>query len=85
MLIQRMCLCLGPLKSGKTMLLKNLRGDKIDEATITVRTNGVSLYTVRNAGKDFELVIREIGGSMAPIWHHHLDKVFLTWHGSILV
>ncbi|XP_001606840.1 ADP-ribosylation factor-like protein 16 [Nasonia vitripennis] len=71
-----MCLCLGPMKSGKTLLLKNLRGDSIDEANSTVQTNGINLFNVRNSDRHFELVIREIGGSMAPIWRHHLDRVY---------
>lgn len=70
-----MCLCVGPMKSGKTLLLKNLRGDSIDDANSTVQTNGINLFNVRNSDRHFELVIREIGGSMAPIWRHHLDRV----------
>ena len=70
-----MCICLGPIKSGKTLLLKNLRGDIIDDASNSVPTNGLNLFNVRNSDGRFEIEVREIGGSMAPIWKHHLDKV----------
>ena len=72
-----MCLCLGPLKSGKSLLLKNLRGDDIDSASSSVQTNGINMFNVRNNDKEFEMIILEIGGSMAPIWKHYLDKVYL--------
>jgi ADP-ribosylation factor-like protein 1 len=72
-----MCICLGPLKSGKTLLLKNLSGEEIDEATSTVQTDGVNFFNIRNADGRFELEIREIGGSMTPIWKHHFDRVYL--------
>ena len=63
------------MKSGKTLLLKNLRGDSIDDASSTVQSNGINLFNVRSKDGHFEIVIREIGGSMAPIWKHHLDRV----------
>ncbi|XP_058803132.1 ADP-ribosylation factor-like protein 16 [Phymastichus coffea] len=71
-----MCLCIGPMKSGKTLLLRKLRGDDIDDATSVVQTNGINLFMIRSNDKQFELEIREIGGSMAPIWKHHLDRVY---------
>lgn len=70
-----MCLCLGPFKSGKTLLMKSLQGDEIDDATYTVPTNGINLFTVKNDTGEFDMVIKEIGGSMAPIWKHYFDKV----------
>lgn len=70
-----MCLCLGPLKSGKTLLMKSLQGDNIDDATHTVSTNGINLFTVKNGTGEFDMVIKEIGGNMAPIWKHYFDKV----------
>lgn len=70
-----MCLCLGPFKSGKTLLMKSLQGDEIDDATYTVATNGINLFTVKNGTGEFDMVIKEIGGSMAPIWKHYFDKV----------
>ncbi|KAG7202571.1 hypothetical protein KM043_009767 [Ampulex compressa] len=70
-----MCLCLGPVKSGKTLLMKCLQGDEIDDATHTVPTNGINLFTINNNTGEFDMIIREIGGSMAPIWKHYFDKV----------
>ncbi|KAK0087323.1 hypothetical protein PV325_001263 [Microctonus aethiopoides] len=71
-----MCLCLGPAKSGKTLLMKKLQGDcDIDDAYQTVPTNGVNLYTIRSKDGHFDMVVREIGGSMAPIWKHYFDRV----------
>lgn len=73
-----MCLCLGPSKSGKTLLLKCLQGDEIDDATHTVQTNGINLFTVKNDTGEFDMIIREIGGNMAPIWKHYFDKVIVN-------
>lgn len=72
-----MCLCLGPAKSGKTFLMKCLQGDDIDDASHTVSTNGINLFTVKNNTGEFDMVIKEIGGSMAPIWKHYFDKVIV--------
>ncbi|XP_031369288.1 ADP-ribosylation factor-like protein 3 [Apis dorsata] len=69
-----MCLCLGPLKSGKTFLMKRLQGDEIDYATHTVSTNGINLFTIKNDTGEFDMLIKEIGGNMAPIWKHYFDK-----------
>lgn len=70
-----MCLCLGPFKSGKTLLMKSLQGDELDEATHTVPTNGINLFTVKNDTGEYDMVIKEIGGNMAPIWKHYFEKV----------
>ncbi|XP_044012093.1 ADP-ribosylation factor-like protein 16 [Aphidius gifuensis] len=71
-----MCLCLGPRKSGKTLLMKKLQGDEqIDEASHTVPTNGLNLFTIKNKDGHFSTVIKEIGGNMSPIWKHYFDKV----------
>ncbi|OAD56912.1 ADP-ribosylation factor-like protein 16 [Eufriesea mexicana] len=70
-----MCLCLGPIKSGKTFLMKRLQGDEIDNATHTVSTNGINLFTIKNNTGEFDMIIKEIGGSMAPIWKHYFDKI----------
>ncbi|CAK9813522.1 ADP-ribosylation factor-like protein 16 [Anthophora quadrimaculata] len=70
-----MCLCLGPIKSGKTFLMKRLQGDEIDDATHTVSTNGINLFTIKNNTGEFDIVIKEIGGSMAPIWKHYLNTI----------
>lgn len=71
-----MCLCLGALKSGKTLLLKRLQGDEIDDATHTVPTNGINLFTIKNNTGEFDIIVREIGGNMAPIWKYYFDKVY---------
>lgn len=71
----KMCLCLGPFKSGKTLLMKRLQGDDIDDATHVVPTNGINLFTVKNDTDEFDMVIKEIGGNMAPIWKHYFDRV----------
>lgn len=73
-----MCLCLGPSKSGKTLLLKRLRGDEIEDATQTVPTNGVNLFVIKSRDGHFDTVIKEIGGNLAPMWKHYFDKVFFS-------
>lgn len=70
-----MCLCLGPVKSGKTLLMKRLQGDAIDDATQTISTNGVNLFLVKNEQGKSGIIIREIGGNMAPLWKHYLEGV----------
>lgn len=77
-----MCLCLGPAKSGKTFLMKRLQGDEIDDATQTVSTNGVNIFLVKNGAGEFDTIVKEIGGSMAPIWKHYFDKVSLVGHSD---
>lgn len=74
-----MCLCLGPSKSGKTLLLKRLRGDEIEDATQTVPTNGVNLFIIKSRDGHFDTVIKEIGGNLAPMWKHYFDKVLLIF------
>lgn len=80
-----MCLCLGPFKSGKTLLMKSLQRDEIDDATYTVPTNGINLFTVKNDTGEFDMVIKEIGGSMAPIWKHYFDKVVVSQNNHITI
>ena len=70
-----MCLCLGPVKSGKTLLMKRLQGDSIDDATQTIPTNGVNLFLVKSEQRQSGIIIREIGGNMAPLWKHYLEGV----------
>ncbi|ODM92230.1 ADP-ribosylation factor-like protein 16 [Orchesella cincta] len=81
------CLCIGPISSGKTMLLKRLQGIEVDESTSTVETVGsniVQIAKVSSVGNDGEskksgsmsakeeeknfVGIREVGGSMSPLW-----------------
>lgn len=80
-----MCLCLGPSKSGKTFLMKYLQGDEVDDATHTVSTNGINLFTVKNNTGEFDMIIKEIGGSMAPIWKHYFDKVIFRFSAKTLI
>ncbi|XP_033328193.2 ADP-ribosylation factor-like protein 16 [Megalopta genalis] len=70
-----MCLCLGPAKSGKTFLMKRLQGDEMDDATHTVNTNGINLFTIKNNTGEFDMIVKEIGGDMAPIWKFHFNKI----------
>ncbi|XP_017891590.1 ADP-ribosylation factor-like protein 16 [Ceratina calcarata] len=70
-----MCLCLGPIKSGKTFLMKRLQGDVIDDAVNTVPTNGINHFTIKDSTGKFDTIVRDIGGSMAPIWKHYFDRV----------
>ncbi|XP_078035469.1 ADP-ribosylation factor-like protein 16 [Augochlora pura] len=70
-----MCLCLGPAKSGKTFLMKRLQGDEMDEATHTVNTNGINLFTIKNNTGEFDMIVKEIGGDMTPIWKFHFSKI----------
>ncbi|XP_033216384.1 ADP-ribosylation factor-like protein 16 [Belonocnema kinseyi] len=70
-----MCLCLGPVKSGKTLLMKRLQGDAIDDATQTISTNGLNFFLVKNEQGQSGIIVREIGGNMAPLWKHYLEGV----------
>lgn len=69
-----MILCLGPLSSGKTLLLKNLQSNEnIDNTTTAVPTMGTNIFKVRIQDNIYE--IRELGGAMAPIWSMYLHDV----------
>lgn len=68
------CLCLGPTGSGKTLFLKKLQNKHVDETSNTVPTVGTNLVTVTLANNK-SIVIREIGGSMAPIWNNYYQSV----------
>ncbi|XP_066291518.1 ADP-ribosylation factor-like protein 16 isoform X2 [Branchiostoma lanceolatum] len=72
-----MCLLVGPPGVGKTLLLKRLQflsgKDKLgdmEEAPATIPTVGTNLVNVQ-VGKKTELTVRELGGSMGPIWHSY--------------
>lgn len=69
-----MCLCLGPTGSGKTLFLKKLQNKHVDETSNTVPTVGTNLVTVTLANNK-SIVIREVGGSMAPIWNSYYESV----------
>lgn len=70
-----MCLCLGPTGSGKTLLLRKLQNqDPIDLTTVTVPTIGTNIVDIqlKNMAK---IMIRELGGEMAPIWKNYYNNV----------
>jgi ADP-ribosylation factor-like protein 1 len=85
------CLCIGPTGSGKTLLLKRLQSPEVNEGTSTVETVGSNMVHIprklvgekgRNkAGddKDF-MVVREIGGSIAPLWPSYFSPDKLVFH-----
>lgn len=71
----KMCLCLGPTGSGKTLLLKTLQNrEAFDTMSSTVPTIGTNLVTVR-FGNQKQISIREVGGEMAPIWRNYYSCV----------
>lgn len=71
----KMCLCLGPTGSGKTLLLKTLQNrEVVDTVSSTVPTNGTNLVTVR-FGNQKQIAIREVGGAMAPIWRNYYSGI----------
>ena len=70
-----MTVCLGPYKSGKSLLMMNLRGDEIDIATKTDPTEGIEEYCVKSSDGKFDIIIREFGGDYAPSWKDHLNNV----------
>lgn len=69
-----MIICLGPVGSGKTFLLKCLQNaESIDNTTTAVPTVGTNLFNINSEGKCY--VIRELGGSMAPLWSTYFRNV----------
>lgn len=69
------CLCLGPTGSGKSLLLRKLQDRHIvDNTTSTVPTVGTNLVTVPLLDQ-IQVIIRELGGSMAPLWHHYYQDI----------
>ncbi|KAJ8924085.1 hypothetical protein NQ315_006866 [Exocentrus adspersus] len=69
-----MILCLGPLSSGKTLLLRNLQSNgNIDSTTTAVPTMGTNIFNVKIEEKTYE--VRELGGAMAPIWSMYLNDI----------
>ncbi|XP_055677059.1 ADP-ribosylation factor-like protein 16 [Lutzomyia longipalpis] len=82
-------ICIGAKGSGKTHLLNSLRDeDSINETSHSVSTVGTNIYTIKNPHvKDVELSnkqkarqmisvqVREIGGTMAPIWRRYFEGV----------
>ncbi|ROT70911.1 hypothetical protein C7M84_010785 [Penaeus vannamei] len=70
-----MLLCIGPEGSGKTLLLRRLLNlNKPDISMTTVPTVGVNIVTLQ-VPEMLPINIRELGGSMAPIWHNYYSGV----------
>ncbi|KAF5299563.1 hypothetical protein FQR65_LT09368 [Abscondita terminalis] len=69
-----MALCLGPTSSGKTLLLKKLQNaDQVDETSSSVPTVGTMIFKIKR--QNFEFTIRELGGTMAPLWKKYYNGV----------
>ncbi|KAK7081033.1 ADP-ribosylation factor-like protein 16 [Halocaridina rubra] len=70
-----MILCVGPEGTGKTLLLRRLLNlNKPDVSLTTVPTVGVNIVTLRER-EMLPIDIRELGGSMSPIWHNYYAGV----------
>ncbi|KAJ1529534.1 hypothetical protein ONE63_006307 [Megalurothrips usitatus] len=69
------CICLGPIGSGKTMLLKKLKGNEdIDITSTSVPTVGTNITTLQLPNEK-EIVVREVGGAMAPLWNQYYQNI----------
>ncbi|XP_044746135.1 ADP-ribosylation factor 6 isoform X1 [Coccinella septempunctata] len=67
-------LCLGPKSSGKTHLLKKLQTESnVDNTSTSVPTIGTNMYTIKH--NDYIMQVREVGGSMAPLWHKYFGGI----------
>lgn len=70
-----MTLCLGPIGSGKTLLLKNLQNEKsVDDTTSSVPTVGVNIFNVKCSNGSI-VTIKEVGGAMAPLWSQYFTGI----------
>ncbi|KAK4885710.1 hypothetical protein RN001_001981 [Aquatica leii] len=69
-----MALCLGPTGSGKTLLLKKLQNtEQVDETSSSVPTVGTMIFRIKR--QHFEFAVRELGGTMAPLWKKYYSGV----------
>lgn len=69
-----MTICLGPIGSGKTLLLKKLQNvNSVDYTTTSVATVGTNIFTIKLVNGQNEFV-RELGGEMAPLWHKYFTN-----------
>lgn len=80
-------LCLGPKGSGKTLLLTTLQDpDYVNETTHSIPTVGTNIFTIKLPVKEGEsskknqnvkkyVQVRELGGTMAPMWKNYYDGV----------
>lgn len=70
-----MTLCLGPIGSGKTLLLKNLQNEKaVDDTTSSVPTVGVNIFNIKCSNASI-VTIKEVGGAMAPLWSQYFPGI----------
>ncbi|ENN71379.1 ADP-ribosylation factor-like protein 16 [Dendroctonus ponderosae] len=69
-----MVLCIGPEGSGKSLLLKKLQSPNyVDNTTTSVPTVGTNILSLRVADKLY--TIREVGGTLAPMWPNYFVNV----------
>lgn len=79
-------LCLGPTGSGKTLLLNTLQDEElINETSHSIPTVGMNIFTIKLPIKETEgkkkanlkqyVQVRELGGTMAPMWKNYYDDV----------
>ena len=78
-----MILCVGTPGSGKSLLLRclvaNMDKDSVNRTTGTIPTTGTDIVTVvRHNDKRPDcpdvVMVREVGGAMAPIWHSYIES-----------
>lgn len=66
---------MGATGSGKTLLLRKLQKKcEIDETTSSVPTVGTSMFKMKMPNNK-SIIIRELGGTVAPLWHHYYNFV----------
>lgn len=84
-------LCLGPKNAGKTHLLSSLQHPgSVNSTSHSVPTVGTNIFSIRLPDKKAETVktggvkksavrrtvsVREVGGTMAPMWPNYLGDV----------
>ncbi|KAK6183833.1 hypothetical protein SNE40_002393 [Patella caerulea] len=75
-----MVLLIGPTGSGKTLILKRLQAhnfsgkggiENLDDVPSTIPTVGTNIVNIITGRRNSELTVRELGGSMAPIWNKY--------------
>ena len=79
------CLCLGPKNAGKTHLLASLQNPgSINNTSYSVPTVGSNLFSIKipdtyliptKKHQVTSIQIREVGGTMAPMWKNYLTDV----------
>ncbi|GAB1609348.1 ADP-ribosylation factor-like protein 16 [Argonauta hians] len=75
-----MCLLIGPPGVGKTLLMKRMQSilsystfENLHEIPATIPTVGTNMVSVL-LSKKIDIVIRELGGCMGPIWHSYFRE-----------